>query len=283
MKGRAKIALAMLIWGSVGIFARFSGLSGLGVAFTRVAFGALIMWPIAIEPERLKALKLAFLRNWRALLALGAALAFNWVFLFTAFNYTTIANAVLVYYLAPIIATLISWRFLGERLERKRTLLIGMAFLGFAMIASGQNFTLESRDFTGILFALVAAFFYALIPNLGRFLKEMHARDLTLLQLTLAALFLIPFVAVRGLTTPTWWAIGTLVVVHTVLGLYLYMEGLKDVEVNEAALLSYLDPLSAIVYALIIFGEVPGMRTVLGGVLILLASALDAVEKARGP
>lgn len=282
MNGRAKIALAMLIWGSVGIFARFSGLSGLGVAFLRVALGALLTWPLAVKPERLKALKSSFIESWKALLALGAALAFNWVFLFTAFNYTTIANAVLVYYLAPIIATLISWRFLGEELEKKRVLLIALAFLGFLMIASGGDFSLGSREFTGILLALVAAFFYALIPNLGRFLKEIDGRDLTLLQLTLAALFLLPFVALNGLSKPTWWAIGTLVVVHTVLALYLYMDGLKEVEVNEAALLSYLDPLSAIIYAFLIFGEVPGMRTVIGGALILLASALDAVEKARG-
>jgi len=283
MNGRAKIALAMLIWGSVGIFARFSGLSGLGVAFTRVALGAMVLWLPSLRPGRIDRLKAAFAENWRALLALGAALAFNWVFLFTAFNYTTIANAVLVYYLAPIIATLISWRFLGESLKRKRALLIAIAFLGFLLIASGQEFSLESRDFMGILFALVAAFFYALIPNLGRFLREIDGRDLTLLQLTLAALFLLPFVVASGLTEPTWWAIAVLVLVHTVFALYLYMEGLKEVEVNEAALLSYLDPLSAIIYALIIFGEIPGIRTAIGGALILLASALDAVDKARGP
>jgi len=283
MNGRAKISLAMLIWGSVGIFARFSGLSGLGVAFMRVALGSAVLWALSAGTERVKGVKSAFSRNWKAISALGAALAFNWVFLFTAFNYTTIATAVLVYYLAPVIATLISWRFLGEELGRGRLLLIGMAFAGFLLIASGQKFSLNSRDFIGVLLALAAAFFYALIPNLGRFLRDVEGKDLTLLQLSTATLFLIPFVAVNGLRKPVWWAVGALVLLHTVLALYLYMDGLKEVEVNEAALLSYLDPLSAIVYAFIIFGEVPGARTLLGGALILLASALDAVDKARGP
>lgn len=90
-----------------------------------------------------------------------------------------------------------------------------------------------------------------------------------------------PFIAVNDVGSPLWWAVLVLVLVHTVFALYLYMDGLKKAEVKDVALLSYLDPLSAIFYAFLAFGEVPGPRTVIGGVLILLASALDLV-KARG-
>jgi len=61
---------------------------------------------------------------------------------------------------------------------------------------------------------------------------------------------------------------------HTVVAL-LYMDGLKEVEANEAAILSCLDPLSAIVYAAILFGEIPTFKTVIDGSLILVASLLD--------
>ncbi|ASJ15561.1 permease [Thermococcus radiotolerans] len=271
----------MLIWGSVGIFARFSNLSGLGVAFFRVSLGALLLLAILLRKrEWLQSLLPLLKARWKPLLALGVSLALNWVFLFTAFNYTTIANAVLVYYLAPIIATVISWKFLGEKLSLKSWLLIGTAFAGLILIMSGQNVDLGDRDFIGILLALVAAFFYALIPNLGRFLRGIEGKTLTFLQLAIASLVLAPFMALSGAGEPAWWAIFILVAVHTVLALFLYMDGLKDVEVNEAALLSYLDPMSAIVYAFLIFGEVPGIRTAIGGTLILLASLLDI--KARG-
>lgn len=282
MNGRLKITVSMLIWGSVGIFARFSNLSGLGVAFFRVSLGAILLLPIltgsrgwvSTLPSLVKA-------KWKPLLALGVALALNWVFLFTAFNYTTIANAVLVYYMAPIIATLISWRFLGERLTLKRWLLIGMAFAGLILIMSGQKVDLGNRDFVGILLAAIAAFFYSLIPNLGRFLRDVDGKTLTFLQLAIASVVLAPFIAASGVGEPVWWAVLVLVAVHTVLALFLYMDGLKEVEVNKAALLSYLDPMSAVVYAFLIFGEVPGIRTALGGALILLASLLDV--KVRGP
>ncbi|HDZ36140.1 MAG TPA: EamA/RhaT family transporter [Thermococcus sp.] len=281
MNGKIKIATAMLIWGSVGIFARFSNLSGLGVAFFRVSLGALLLLPILAGKKRwLQSLPSLLREMWKPLLALGVSLALNWVFLFTAFNYTTIANAVLVYYLSPIIATVISWRFLGERLSPRTWLLIGIAFLGLILIMSGQSLDLSDRNFIGILLALVAAFFYALIPNLGRFLRGIDGKTLTFLQLAIASLVLAPFIAVMGTGEPVWWAVFVLVAVHTVLALFLYMDGLKEVEVNEAALLSYLDPMSAVVYAFLVFGEVPELRTAVGGAMILLASLLDI--KARG-
>jgi drug/metabolite transporter (DMT)-like permease len=281
MSGRTKIAVSMLIWGSVGIFGRLSGLSGVGVAFFRVSLGFLLLAAVLGLLEREKFLRspLVLRENWKLLMALGLSLALNWVFLFTAFNYTTIANAVLVYYTAPIIAVLISWRFLGEEMSTGRWALTAMAFAGFVIIVSGEKLNLGDRDFLGIILALIAAFFYALIPNFGRLLREIDGKLLTSLQLGIASIVLAPAVLVRGAGTPVWWAILVLVIVHTVLALFLYMDGLKEVEVNEAALLSYLDPLSAVFYAFLVFGEVPGARTVIGGALILLASALDVLRR----
>lgn len=186
-----------------------------------------------------------FRSNWKPLLGLGTALALNWAFLFTAFNYTTIANAVMVYYIAPILATLMSWRFLGETIDRKTLSLIILAFLGLILIMSGQEISFENRDFVGILLAFTAAFFYAMIPNLGRFLKEVDGKILTLSQLGIASFVLLPFVLLQDVGKPVWWTVLVLVLIHTVFALFLYMEGLKEVEVKDAALLSYLDPASA--------------------------------------
>lgn len=123
----------------MGIFARFSNLSGLGVAFFRVSLGALVLFLVCGAGKKTWIINIrkSLKEKQKALVALGIALALNWVFLFTAFNYTTIAKAVLVYYLAPVIATLISWRFLGERLTVKRWALVGLAFFGLLLIMSG--------------------------------------------------------------------------------------------------------------------------------------------------
>ncbi len=280
--GKAKIMVAMLIWGSVGIFSRFTHLTGLGVAFFRVFFGALLFLGVFTFKERrwLKKVMEELRGNGRWILLLGIALALNWVFLFTAFFYTTIAKAVLVYYTAPIIAVIISAKFLGEQISKMRAVLIVLAFLGVITIMSGETISATDRGFLGVVLALLAAFFYALIPNLGRLLRDMSSEVLTFLQLFVASAVLIPFVFIAGISSGEiyWPAVGILVVVHTVFALLLYMAGLKDVEVNEAALLSYLDPLSAVVYAFLIFGEAPTIRTVIGGFLILSASLLDILK-----
>ncbi|ADT84649.1 DMT family transporter [Thermococcus barophilus] len=283
ISGRIKITVSMLIWGSVGIFARFTNLNGLGIAFFRVALGALILALLFSIKDKSWFQKVsgATKQKFGWMILLGIALALNWVFLFTAFLYTSIARAVLIYYSAPVLATLISAKFLKEKISKFQILLILMAFLGLMIIMSEQKMNFKNRDFVGAVFAFIAAVFYAMIPNLGRFLKEVKSDILTFVQLFIASVILIPFVLYGKIFAGkiNWFAVGILVAVHTVFALFLYMDGLKNVKVNEVALLSYLDPLSAVVYAFLVFGEVPALRTVIGGVLILSASLLDTLKR----
>ncbi|ASJ01343.1 DMT family transporter [Thermococcus gorgonarius] len=282
MNGEIKIAASMLIWGSVGIFARFSTLDGLSLAFMRVLMGSaifLVGYSLMVRGWLSKAFssvrpKLGFV------FLLGLALALNWVFFFSAILHTTIAKATLIYYLAPIIVVLFAGIFLGEDIKG-RLPYVGMAFLGALMIGLQEKPSLSSGDFFGILFALAGAFFYALVTLLGRHLRDVESDALTFFQLFFATLVLAPLVALRGLSlTPRALGVVSIIaLVHTFLALLLYMEGLKEVEAGEAALLSYLDPLSAVIYAFIIFGEVPGVTTAIGGALILLASALDILSR----
>ncbi|MBO8174082.1 MAG: EamA family transporter [Thermococcus sp.] len=283
ISGRIKITVSMLIWGSVGIFARFTNLNGLGIAFFRVALGALILALLFSIKDKSWFQKVSdtIKQKFKWMILLGTALALNWVFLFTAFLYTSIAKAVLVYYLAPVLAILISAKFLKEKISKFQISLILIAFLGLIIIMSEQKMDFTNRSFTGIVFALIAAFFYALIPNLGRFLKDVKSDMLTFAQLSIASIILLPFVLSTKISVGriNWFAVGILVSVHTVFALFLYMDGLKNVKISEAALLSYLDPLSAAVYAFLVFGEIPTIRTVIGGVLILSASLLDILKR----
>ncbi|WP_366078424.1 EamA family transporter [Thermococcus sp.] len=116
------------------------------MAFARVSLGVLVLFQLLPLRGKLKKAFGAF-REGKLLVLFGLSLVLNWVFLFTAFDRTTIANAVFVYYLAPVMATLISWRFLGERVSGRRGMLIGMAFGGFLVIALGNGFEVGSETF----------------------------------------------------------------------------------------------------------------------------------------
>lgn len=275
MNGRSKITASMLIWGSVGIFARFSTLDGLSLAFLRVLMGSGIFLLFSIRDGGWLGRAFSSVRpRIGQVFLLGMALALNWVFFFSAVIYTTIAKATLIYYLAPILVVLLAGLLLGERITRGRLFYVGMAFLGALMIALQERPSLSSSDFLGVVFALAGAFFYALVTLLGRHLRDVESDALTFFQLLFATIVLFPLILWRGLPlTPKALAVSFLIaLLHTFLALLIYMDGLKEVEAGEAALLSYLDPLSAVLYAFLVFGEVPTGMTLAGGAFILLAS-----------
>ncbi|WP_394297003.1 DMT family transporter [Palaeococcus ferrophilus] len=275
LNGRSKIIASMLIWGSVGIFARFSTLDGLSLAFLRVLIGSGMFLLFSLrDGEWLRRAFSSVRPKIGQVFLLGLALALNWAFFFSAVLYTTIAKATLIYYLAPILVVLLAGLFLGERITWERLFYVGMAFLGALMIVLQEKPSLSSSDFLGVLFALAGAFFYALVTLLGRHLRDVESDALTFFQLVFATMVLAPLALWRGLSlTPRALAVSSLIaLLHTFLALLIYMAGLKEVEAGEAALLSYLDPLSAVLYAFLIFGEVPTAMTLAGGALILLAS-----------
>jgi len=152
-----------------------------------------------------------------------------------------------------------------------------LAFLGALIIGTQAEFSLGNKDFLGVVFALLGAIFYASVTVLGRYLRDVDSTYLTFFQLLFATLILFPILVGVGtfhVTSSSLAIILIIAIFHTVVAL-LYMDGLKEVEANEAAILSYLDPLSAIVYAAILFGEIPTFKTVIDGSLILVASLLD--------
>lgn len=280
--GRLKIISSMLIWGSVGIFARFSNLDGLTLAFLRVLFGSLffVIFYSLRQRSWLSASFQSIKPNVGKVFLLGTVLGLNWVFFFSAVLHTQIAKALMIYYLAPVIVFILASAFLGEKITPKRAVLISIAFLGSLIIVSQEEISFSNGDFLGILFALLAAFFYAGVTLLGRHLREIESSALTFFQLAFATLILAPFALRRGFT-PSWssFLVSLLIaLIHTVFALLLYMQGLKEVEANESAILSYLDPMSAVLYAFLIFGEVPSLLTVIGGGLILTASLMDIMH-----
>ncbi|USH00205.1 DMT family transporter [Thermococcus argininiproducens] len=284
LQGRAKIIFSMLIWGSVGVFARYSELDGLKLAFYRVLLGSILLILIHLL-KNAGWVKGAFL-NVRPKIGLvfllGFVLALNWVFFFSAIMYTNIAKATLIYYLAPIIVVILSSVFLKENITKIRIVLVCLAFLGAFLIGSQTEMSLGNKDFVGILFAFLGAIFYASVTILGRYLRDIDSSNLTFFQLFFATLILFPVLVSVGdfyVSLNSFIVVTFIAIIHTVFALFIYMDGLKEVEANEAALLSYLDPLSAIVYAAILLGEIPTFRTVIGGSLILVASFLDMKMK----
>ncbi len=273
------IIVSMLIWGSVTIFARWTGLPSTLIVFFRVLVASVSLFPIILFKKGFNSLKIQDKKGFVFLISL--CLALNWVFLFKAVLITSIANAILSYYTAPVIVVALSPFLLKEKLKLQVLFSLILAVSGVTLIASGNNFSFTSKDFIGVLFGLLAAFFYAFLTILGRYLKEIPEDILTFYQVSISALILLPFFFVNkaSYTREGLAAVVTMGLIHTALALSLYFKGLKTVEASTASLLSYLDPLSAIFYAFIFFSEIPPTQTVAGGILIIVASLFLIINR----
>lgn len=278
-KGYFLIIVSMLIWGSVGIFGRLTGQPSTVIVFYRVAsaFVTLALLWVLNGCSGLKEIR----KNWKLALASGVALGLNWYFFFAAINKTTVANAVLSYYASPIIVTILSPLLLKERLEKRTIMALSLGFLGIVVMMAGPGNQLGQGDWLGIGLGLLAAFFYALLTIMGKIIK-LSARLLVLVQTGVSSLIFLPYVVGRPIPSGDSLLFLLIIgIVHTALALTLYFEGIKWVKVQHVGILSYLDPLSAIVFALLFLGEIPGIFSVFGGILILLSSYL-VVRRRKG-
>jgi RarD protein len=282
--GYLLVILAMLIWGSVGMFGRLADQPSTVIVFYRVlsAFVVLGLYQAVRGGGLLRAFREADgQRGW--VVFGGVVLALNWIFFFQAVKLTSMANAVLSYYVAPVLVTLLAPLLLKERLERRTLLFVGLAFLGTLIMNPPGK--VGGEDLLGMMSGLLAAMFYALVTISGKKVTGMAAHTQVLWQTGVATVILTPYVLWQGMELPSWQSLSLMVtigVVHTALALTLYFIGLRSVKVQRVGVLGYLDPVSAILFAYLFFAEAPGMETWIGGILILASSYLMMRSKETG-
>lgn len=276
IRPKTKIIVSMIIWGTIGIFVRGIGLNSLEIAFFRAFLGGTFLILISlINKDKIN--KKALKNNIFILLLSGIALGANWIMLFQAMKYTTISNATLSYYFAPILIVIFSFILLKEKISIKNIIYLLFAILGLSLILKSS--VLENinnfNHVKGISYGLAGAVFYAIIVILNKYIKDLSGFQSTLIQLSVAAVVLMPIVLRNGLTNfktmdiRNWILMLILGIVHTGIAYLLYFSSIKDVESQSIAMLSYLDPIVAIVMSFLILGESMNVVQALGAVLIL--------------
>lgn len=279
---RGKIIISMIIWGTIGLFVRGIDLNSIEIAFFRAFLGSAFLIIISsinkdkINKEKLKS-------NLFILSLSGLALGINWIALFQAMKYTTISNATLSYYFAPVFITIFSLILFKEKMTVKNILCLLGAVLGlFLIIKSGDNETANGfNHINGILYGLAGALLYAIVVILNKYMKDIPGFQATLVQLSVAAIVLIPAVFFTSsikldqIDIKTWILILIIGIVHTGIAYVLYFSSIKDVKSQSIAILSYIDPIVAIIMAFIFLGESMTMIQIIGGILILASTYIN--------
>ncbi len=284
---KTKIITSTLIWGTVGIFVKKINLGSMEVAFFRSFIGSLFLLCIAIlKRETMDIDREALKKNLLALSISGLILGLNWAALFQAIKYTTVSNATLSYYFAPIFMLIFSSILFKEKMTLKNIICILIALTGlFMLLKSGDNRDVGDYDHVkGIIFGLIGALLYAIIITLNRFIRGLPPIQVTLSQLLISSIVLLPIViyggigGLRGVGINKWILVLLIGIIHTGFAYLIFFPSLKDVKAQTIAMVSYLDPITAIFLSSILLKESMTAIQILGGILILFSTYLNERE-----
>ena len=286
MNATFKLTLSMVIFGTIGIFRRYIPLPSSLVAMTRGLIGMLFLLLVMVLRKR--GMNRAAVRRKLGMLCLsGAAIGVNWILLFEAYNYTSVATATLCYYLAPMFVILASPLVMGERLTAKKLICVLAALLGMVFVSGVLESGGGSSDLKGVLLGLGAAVLYASVVLMNKQLGDVPAYDRTIVQLGSSAAVLLPYVLLTenlGALTFTPGTIGLLLVVgivHTGIAYALYFGSLMQLKAQTAAILSYIDPVVAVLLSALVLREHMSLLSGLGAVLVLGAAVVSELPSRR--
>lgn len=266
MKPSLYILLAIFLWSSLGVIVRLSGVPVHILIFYSCIVSILLQGAILTTKTYRK--DIPDYKRLKYPLLLGLFSFFNTFTFFYAFQHTTIANAVLTHYTAPVIVAFLAPFFLKERISTKIIFVIIIASAGLFIMLEG--FSLSEGHGSGIIAGLISGFMYAVIVILARILaQDYKPLVLTFLSNSLIAALLLPFVHVFPLHA--LWTFLLMGIVHSTIAPVLYYKGLKGVTANRAAVLGYLEPVSAIIFSVVFLNEFVGINTIIGGFMILLS------------
>ena len=271
--------LAMLIFGTNGYLVAHLSLQGSQIVLVRTLVGGLLLTAIVLlrggfDREAVRA-------EWRDLLFGGVALGLNWVALFTAYRLLNVSLATLIYYAGPMLVLLFSPLLFGESLTPQKIAAVAIVAAGLFCITG--SITSAGMSLTGLLAAVLSALFYASLIIFNKRIVKTGGMQTAALELDVAFVVVLIYVLLTaGIPHPLKADIPYLLVlglVNTGIAYMLYFTGLQKLPGQSVALISYVDPVSALVFSALLLHETMTPLQMLGAVLIIGGALLGELRR----
>lgn len=283
LSARLMLIISMVIFGTIGLFVKNIDLpSGEKALYRAVLASLLIGGFLLITKQRIPFGKIK--KELPLLLVSGIAMGFNWILLFEAYKYTSVSVATLSYYFAPVIVTVACPVLFKEKMKAKQWICFVMSTVGIVMITGIGDLNSGSNHLLGVLFGLGAACLYATVILVNKFIKGVEGIHRTFLQFIAAVSVLLPYVLMTSginlasLNGKGWGYLLIVGILHTGITYCMYFSSLKELPGQKAAILSYIDPLVAVMISVTILKEGITPLQIAGGVLILGFTLWNEIE-----
>ncbi len=282
-KGLLEMFFATLIWGSIPVFSVWCALPSPIFVFFRVLFAFPFVFLYSVKNLGIK--EFFRLRPFTPLLFSGIALSLNWVLFFWAIQLTSVASAVILYYLGPIFTIILAVLFLKEPFGKILFWATLFASLGAILtFVPNMNVAVFQKAFFGLTIAFLSGVFYGLLGFISKIGVKYHsAMKLTTYQIFISIFFTLPFVLFIHFRITPFIVILLIItaLVHTALALFLWYDSLNYIKVTVASIFSYLDPLFAIVLSFLLLHQSPTFFQIFGGTLITIAGIMVSLGEKR--
>ena len=270
----------MMLFGTIGTLSRFIDMPSSIICLGRAFAGVLIIIAVlALRHEKpdFEAIR----RNGGWLLLSSACMCVNWIFQFEAFKHTTVATATLCYYMQPIFYIIAASIVLKERLSLRKGICVLIAFCGMILVSGVMQTGFHISELTGAIFGVLGGFFYAMVVLINKYMKDISTVDTTIAQLALVSVIMTPYSAMTGafgainITTAGIIALLALGFLHTGIGYIIYFDAVNKLSAQTVGILSYIDPVEAVLLSAFFLREPMTVWTVAGAVMILGAAAVS--------
>ncbi len=200
----------------------------------------------------------------------------NWILLFEAYNYTTVAVATLCYYMQPTIVVILSPLIFSEKLTAKKAACAAVAIVGMVLVSgvTGSG-DLPKTNIQGVFMGLGAAVFYSSVVIINKRISGVDAYQKTIVQLLFAGITMIPYMLLTGGLGNEDFNTGTVIlllimgIVHTGIAYVLYFGSIDGLKTQTIAILSYIDPVSALLFSALLLNEPLSVPGILGALMII--------------
>ncbi len=268
--------VAGLAWSSAGLAQRELDATPATQVLGRALFAFLALLALVALAERAGVVaSLRSLGRYGAAVAVCTAISSGTFLL--ALSYTTVANVMFLQAASPMMAALLGWALLSERISRRTWLAMGVAAAGVTMMVLGS---IDAGVVAVVLPILMTASF-AVVIVITRYRRDVSMMPAACASQALVVVVAAPFASFGSASTTDWRLFFVLGTFQIGAGLALLTVGARLLPAAEVALLSLLEVVLGPLWVWLAYSEQPSTATLVGGVFVTGAVVVQATGSAQ--
>ena len=269
--------IAVMLFGLAGVAAQFVEIPAVLTALGRVICSSILLFLIAVfKKDRLS---LNSKKDYGMIVLTGVVMAAHWTTFFQSIQVSTVAIGTITFSTFPLFLTFLEPLIFHERLRKQSIASAVVLFIG--VLITIPEFSMANHTTIGIIWGMTSSFTYAVLTLANRYFSARYAaRTICLYEQGSAAIVLLPalFLVEASWRIQDIAGVAFVGFICTAFAHSLYISAQKSVRAQTAGIVSGMETVYGIVYALLFLGEIPSVRELIGGAVILSVAMYSSIK-----